>query len=214
MKSRYFLRVPAGRGAAKVRDDTAVLNKLWEILDQADIVIAQNGKAFDIKKINARFLVKGFKPYSPIKIIDTRLIAKKHFGFTSNKLEWLASILTDVPKEHHKLFPGFELWSECLKDNPKAWAEMKRYNCIDVVATEKLYLRLLPWIEGHPNVAAYTEEEVFACPKCGSHDVQKRGRALTQTGQYQRYQCQKCFGWARSRYTNNSPAKRKSLLSN
>lgn len=203
-----------GRGKSKVRDDRAVCQELWNILDEADIVVTQNGKSFDIKKINARLIELGFKPYSPIKVIDTKLIAKKHFSFTSNRLEWMSKHLTNAKKSKHKEFPGFELWTECLKDNPKAWAEMRKYNCIDTIATEELYLKMLPWVEGHPNVAAYSSIEEVQCPKCGSQKVQKRGSARTQTGEYHRFQCQDCGGWARSRQVINTSTKRKSLLSN
>lgn len=158
--------------------------------------------------------MKGFKPYSPIKVVDTMLVAKRHFGFTSNKLAWMSEHLTTSKKSPHKLFPGFELWAECLKDNPKAWAEMRKYNCLDTVATEELYLKMLPWIEGHPNVAVYSSIEQIACPKCGSTHVQKRGDSFTQSGQYHRFQCVACGGWARSRYTINSPNKRRTILSN
>lgn len=204
-----------GKGRKKVRDDYDLLQKLWYILDKADIVVAQNGQAFDIKKINARLLMAGFGPYSPIKIIDTMLVAKKHFAFTSNKLKWMSAHLTATEKSEHKQFPGFELWAECLKDNPKAWAEMKKYNCIDTRATEELYLKVRPWIEGHPNVAAYSDQcEDLACPKCGSTDVSPKGIARTQYGRYYRYHCNDCGGWSRSRYTTNTNSKRKNLLSN
>jgi RNase P subunit RPR2 len=156
----------------------------------------------------------GFKPYSPVKVIDTMLVSKKHFNFTSNKLAWLSTHLTNAKKSEHKLFPGFELWAECLKDNPQAWAEMKKYNCIDTEATEELYLKLRPWIVGHVNVAAYNDLEEAQCPKCGSSQVQTRGSAYTQTGQYHRIHCTNCGGWSRTRYTENTSDKRKSLLSN
>lgn len=210
-KVQYF--DTGGRGVAKVRDDGDLLQKLWGVLDEADIVVTQNGKSFDIKKINARMLMKGMKPYSPIKVVDTKLIAKSRFSFTSNKLEWMSSHLTNTKKSKHKLYPGFELWTECLRDNPKAWAEMKKYNCLDTVATEELYLTMLPWVEGHPNVAIYSAAETVACPKCGSTDVQKRGSSYTQSGEYHRFQCKSCGGWARSRYTVNTKEKRKTLLS-
>lgn len=212
--SKLVYRDTGGRGADKVRDDRQLLKELWDILDKADFVITQNGKSFDIKKINARLLINGFKPYSPIKVIDTKLIAQRHFGFTSNKLAWMSDHLTKTKKDSHKLFPGFELWSECLKDNPKAWAEMKKYNSIDTRSTEELYLVMRPWIEGHPNIGVYVDSEKECCPKCGSEDLQKRGFSYTQTGQYQKFFCKKCGGWARSRYTHNSLQKRKSLLSN
>jgi DNA polymerase elongation subunit (family B) len=43
-------------------DDKALCRELWELLDRADIVIAHNGDSFDIKKMNARFLIHGFGP--------------------------------------------------------------------------------------------------------------------------------------------------------
>jgi predicted RNA-binding Zn-ribbon protein involved in translation (DUF1610 family) len=201
-----------GRGKDRVRDDRKLLEELWKVLDQADFIIGQNAAAFDIKKINARLLIHGFKPYSPIKVIDTMLVAKKHFAFTSNKLQWLSKHLTKAKKQAHKKFPGFELWSECIQDNKEAWAEMKKYNIADILATEELFLVLRPWIDGI-NLAVYSEAEEFACPKCGSTKVQKRGEARTTTGVYHRFQCVGgCGGWSRSRYTTNTVGKRKSLL--
>lgn len=202
-------------GQENVRDDSNLLALLWEFLDEADIVIAQNGVAFDVKKITARFIQSGMPPPSPFKVVDTMLEAKKLARFTSNRLAWLSDVLTDTPKSEHKKFPGFELWTECLADNPEAWAEMKKYNIVDVKATEKVYLALRPYITGHPNVAAYDDEETLTrCPKCGSDDLQSRGVALTQTGKYRRWCCNACGGWARARYTENTLAKRRTLLSN
>lgn len=204
-----------GRGVDKVRDDLALLKRLWQILDEADFVITQNGKSFDVKKINTRLLLAGIKPYSPIKIIDTKIIAKKHFSFTSNKLQWMSQHITQTKKDKHRNFPGFELWEECLKDNPKAWAEMKKYNVLDTVATEELYLKLRPWIEGHPNVGVYLDDpEAMVCPKCGSKEIQRRGKAFTQCGEYHRIFCCSCSGWSRTRYTISPVNKRKLLLSN
>ena len=203
-----------GRGVKNVRDDSQLLKLLWKVLDEADIIVAQNGVKFDVKKINARFIESGMPPPTPYKVIDTLLEAKKIAAFTSNRLAWLSEILTDVPKSEHKKFPGIELWTESLADNPLAWAEMKKYNNIDVVATEQVYLKLRPYIIGHPNVATYNDDTAIQCPKCGSKKVQMRGKALTQTGEYKRFKCGGCGGWARSRYTSNTAEKRAALLSN
>lgn len=203
-----------GRGVNKVRDDKAIMKLLWSVLDEADIIIAQNGVAFDVKKINARFIELEMQPPAPYKVIDTMLEARRIARFTSNRLAWLSSVLTDTPKSDHKRFPGFELWTECLADNPEAWKEMRRYNDIDIRATEAVYYQLRPYIIGHPNVAAYDSDEARRCPKCGSENLQNRGVALTQTGQYKRFQCKSCGGWGRGRYTENSREKRRNLLSN
>lgn len=204
----------SGRGPKKVRDDRKLLKGIWTLLDEADIVVAQNGQKFDIKKINARLIVNGFKPYSPIKIVDTLLVAKKHFGFTSNKLAWQSQHLTDTPKDEHKNFPGFELWKACLADNPAAWKEMKKYNCRDVVATEKVYLKQLPWISNHPNVGTYAESIGAECPKCGSGKLHARGTVVLQQGKYVRLQCQGCGGWSRGKQNLIETPRRKRLLAN
>lgn len=200
-----------GRGKKHVRDDSKLLGELWVLLDEADIVVAQNGIAFDVKKINARLIGAGFKPYSPVRIIDTMIVAKRHFAFTSNKLAHLTGKLTKTKKSTHKTFAGFSLWAECLKDNPKAWAEMKKYNTADTVSTEELYLVLRPWIAGHPNVAMYSDSEEIQCPKCGGTDLAKNGSAFTQSGSYQRYKCA-CGGFARSKVTQTSKEKRRAGL--
>jgi len=201
-------------GQDDYRNDSILLAQLWSILDTADFVIAQNGKRFDLKKIKARMVMHGMPPFSPVTVIDTMLIAKDVFGFTSNKLEWLSTHLSKIKKRKHKKFPGFELWNECLSGNPAAWAEMRLYNIDDVRSTEQVYLALRPWSEGHPNLAAYWPDEERRCPKCGHDHLTQRGYTYTQSGQYHRFSCNNCGGWSRSRYTINTLGKRRALLSN
>lgn len=199
-------------GKADPRDDYDLCLALGKLIDEYDFLIAQNGKRFDLRKINARLIMHGFPPPSPIKVIDTMLMAKQVAAFTSNKLDWLSNHLTDLPKEHHKEFPGYELWAECLKGNPKAWAVMKKYNIRDIEATEQVYLRLRPWVNDHPNVNVYHDDnDSVRCKVCASPNIEKRGYAYTNTGQYHRYRCSDCGGWSRSRYTLNPVKTRRNL---
>jgi RNase_H superfamily len=202
----------SGHGPKSVRDDRKLLASLWTLLDAADIVVAQNGVAFDVKRINSRMVMEGLPPYSPIRIIDTKLVAKKHFAFSSNRLEWLGKYLAGQTKYKHSKFEGMELWVECLKDNPEAWKEMKKYNIIDTQVCEKVYLALRPWMDQHPNLGAYTSDSTTICPKCGSKHLQARGTRYLQQGAYQRYQCQKCRGWSRGKVMLLPLAKRRSML--
>lgn len=210
--SEIIYQDTSGRGAKHTRDDKKLLSRLWTLLDEADIVVAQNGAAFDIKRINARMVALGFPPYSPIRIIDTKLVAKKHFAFSSNRLEWLAKYLAGGNKYKHSKFEGMELWTECLKDNPVAWAEMKKYNIIDTKLCEKVYLALRPWMDQHPNLGAYTAELEPTCPKCGSKHVEARGTRVLQQSTYQRYFCVDCRGWSRGKLMQLPLAKRRSML--
>jgi uncharacterized protein YprB with RNaseH-like and TPR domain len=202
------------RDAPNVADDSSLVEGLYELLNQADIVVAQNGKRFDVPKIQARFVLAGYKPPRPFKIVDTLLMAKQQFGFTSNKLEWMTDKLCTTKKRKHEKFPGMELWNQCLAGNPEAWEEMELYNIDDVVSMEELYLILRPWYVGHPNVAVYHDGETVACPKCGSHDIKQEGWSFTQSGKYEQMHCGGCGGWSRGRYTRNSTKVRKAQLSN
>lgn len=197
-----------------VLDDRKLLKPLWHMLNEADIIIGQNVKKFDIRKINARLIEAGFKPYRPVKVVDTMLEARAIGAFTSNKLEYLSDKLTKSAKDKHNEFPGFELWKACLARDPKAWAVMKKYNGQDIRSTEELYLVLRPWIIGHPNVAAFYDDDLLRCPKCGSTHIHSEGTTVTQVSEYNLYLCDNCGGWSRDRYTINSKAKRRSLLSN
>jgi predicted RNA-binding Zn-ribbon protein involved in translation (DUF1610 family) len=197
-----------------VRDDAELLGLIWSVLDEADIIIAQNGVRFDVKKINARFIQAGLLPPRPYKVIDTLLMAKQVAAFTSNKLEWLSSILTNTPKDRHNAFPGMELWNECLRGNPAAWRAMKRYNKRDVPACEEVYTKLRPYYVGHPNLAQYYDDEKRRCPKCGSTHVRQCGTVFTQASEYHQYRCDDCGGYSRDRYTINSKEKRRVLMSN
>jgi hypothetical protein len=195
-------------------NDESLMQPLWDLLNEADIIIGQNGKQFDMPKIQARLIMAGFPPPRPYKVIDTLLMARQQFRFTSNKLEWLTDKLTETKKSKHAKFPGFALWAECIKGNPEAWDEMREYNIPDVTSMEELYIKLRPWYVGHPNMAVYTDQDKIACPKCASTDVEQDGFTFTQVGKYELYHCNGCGGWSRGRYTKNSTAVRKALLSN
>lgn len=198
--------------AENVEDDTSLLAQLHSLLDEADVVIAHNGRKFDVPKIRARLLIAGFKPPKPFKIIDTLDVAKKQFGFTSNKLAWLSEILLENKKEEHKEFPGFKLWAECLRGNKRAWQEMKKYNVQDTIALEELYLRFRPWIPHHLNVGIYGDHAERTCSRCGSHDLQLVGTVPTNVNVYPLYECKSCGGHSRGRQTMVTTKSRSTLL--
>ena len=170
-----------------------ILEVLWALLDNADILITQNGKGFDSPKINARFIHYGMKPPSPYKHLDTYLIARNTAQFTSNKLEYLTDKLcTKYKKLSHKKFPGMELWKECLKGNTAAWDEMRTYNIHDVLSTEELYTKLQAWVPASAP-AVYNNG---ACSVCGAFKLQKRGTERKAKTLYQRLHCQACGKWS------------------
>lgn len=199
------------RGAENLEDDSGILRQLWELLDQADIVVAHNGDRFDVPKINARFIKAGLPPPSPYRTVDTLKIAKAKFKFTSNRLAYLAEFLgTDQKKLEHQKFPGHSLWVEVRKGNLAAWREMKAYNVADVTTLKGVYTRLAPWDTKHPNMGIDLDEETV-CPVCGSQHLSPRGFQYSNTGKFQRYVCD-CGAWSRGKENLLTKEKRRSLL--
>ncbi len=199
------------RNSKNVEDDKAILSEIWDLLDEAEVVITQNGKSFDQKKLNARFLPPNdLGPPSSFKHIDTKILAQRHFNLPSYKLEYMTEkFCKKYKKLKHKEFPGHELWRECLKGNIKAWDEMELYNKHDVLALEELYNVFAPW-ETSINFNLFTDSEEHVC-KCGSKDHMKNGFYYTNVGKFQKYRCKNCFAETRDRKNLFSKEKKDSL---
>lgn len=176
------------RGGAGMK---SMLKPAHALLSEADVVVHYNGLKFDIPTLNKEFIINGFTPPSPYKQLDLLQVARRAFRFQSNKL----SAVTEALGMGSKIKTDFSLWVDCMKDDPKAWDKMLRYNAKDVRLLEKLYKQLRPWIEKHPNWSAH--KQGLACPKCGSEKVQARGTQVAQTRTYIRYHCQSCGAWFR-----------------
>lgn len=195
-------------------DDINLLEELWQMMDQADIVVAHNALGFDVKKLNARFVLNGMKPPSGYKVVDTLQIAKSRFRFTSNKLEYLTDKLcTQYKKLKHGKYPGFELWKACLQGDQDAWDEMFDYNVNDVLSLEELFNILRPWDKRFPNINLYYDDTRVRC-RCGSHNLTHNGYSYTGVSKFDRFQCDACGAEVRGRVNLLSKQKRETLLMN
>lgn len=174
------------------KNDKALMQSLWDLLDEADIVVAHNGDAFDVKKTNARFVVHGLHPPSPFKTVDTLKIARSNFKFDSNKLDNIGRYLEVGRKLPNT---GKDLWLGCMSGDAKAWRTMRRYNAQDVRLLERVYQKLKPWAKSHPILTAYSPRASVACPTCLSETVHRRGWRVARFKKYPRWQCQNCGHW-------------------
>lgn len=170
--------------------DKKLAKKLRDLFHEADVVVAHNGDAFDIKKAKARFAFHDLKPPSQFATVDTCKVAKRYFNFNSNRLNDLGIYFGLGEKVKHT---GFDLWLGCLKDNKDSWKLLEKYNKQDVVLLEKVYLKLLPWMERHPNMALLQDRT--GCPKCGSKKVVKDGVRANANTLQQQWQCKSCKGY-------------------
>lgn len=202
------------RNVHPMDNDLEMLKDVWKLLDEADIVVAHNGRRFDTKKINARFILNGLTPPSPYRVSDTLETAKRNFAFTSNKLAYLTDKLCDTKKRSHSKFPGYLLWQQCLIGNAEAWEEMELYNRDDVLSLEELYLIMLPWDDKAPNHGNFVDSEDPVCPKCGGKHLELQAKPYrTNVGQYELFLCHSCKGWSRGRKLMNTLEQRRKLRS-
>lgn len=197
------------RHAKDIEDDYELVLKLWHFLNEADVVVGHNSKRFDTKKANSRFILNGLPKPSSFRQVDTLEIAKRQFGFTSAKLEYLTdNLCTTTKKSKHNKFPGHTLWVECMKGNLEAWEEMEAYNRDDVLSLEELYHILSSWDNTLINFDIYVDDVL------DMSEWEKDGYVYTNLGKYQRYRNKRTGQQKRSRINLLTKEKRDSLLAN
>lgn len=172
----------------------AMVERSWELFDEADAVVTFNGDRFDIPHLKGAWLEHGLTPPSPVKSIDLFKYARQ-FGFESKSLAHLCHRLGIDGKDGRYDAVAAEA---CMSGDPKARRDMKRYNAGDVKITEDCYWRILPWIHNHPTLSIPSDEVTPRCNKChDGGDLERRGTYLANQIRYIQYHCRQCGGWIR-----------------
>lgn len=184
-------------------DHTLLVKELWKLMDEAEVVVAHNIN-FDIKMANAFFLRCGMNPPSWYKPFCTLKTAKKYFKLDNNKLDYLGKLLGVGQKT---ATTHADVWYDMLFGNKKeqkvANKLMKSYNVQDVSLLEKIYNRLLPFADNHPNMALAAGID-YICPRCGHESdfvLSKYRKTGTQVNAIQ-VKCKHCNGYVTRRLTN------------
>jgi hypothetical protein len=175
-------------------DDRAVLIELWNVLDEADVIIGHNLDKFDLRMANSFFVRAGLGSPSPYQTIDTLKVARRYFAFNSNKLGDLVETLGIGEKLNAG---GFETWLGCMAGDPRAQRRMVKYARRDTAILPALYEALRPWMKGHPSM---NHDDPEACPVCATRgSLTKDGWRYTKVGKYQGYYCSACGSYPSSR---------------
>lgn len=178
-------------------DDRPLVTELWNLLDEANIVCAFNGKRFDCKMANTFFMRHGMTPPSPYKQIDPLQTLRSKFRLGCNKLDYVGQFM-EVGKKTEETYK--DCWKTLLEGNDKERKQaskiMAKYCQNDSELLEKVYLKVLPWMDNHPNMALYAGNEV-CCPRCGNtadFTVKSYRRTGVQINAIQ-YQCSHCHAY-------------------
>lgn len=175
--------------------DEALVKFIWELVNEADVLVCHNGNAFDIKAITGRFVHYKLTPPRPYKTVDTKLLYRRYLNEDSNSLK-------DIAEKHglplKRETGGYELWKGCENGNKKDIEKMKWYNDGDVVTLKAAYDFILPYVTNHPNMAVLSGD-FHGCPNCASSNCQKRGFSVSKGAKSiikkQRWSCMSCGTW-------------------
>lgn len=193
-KKAHCLTLYDRQMASDPYNDKLLVNELWNLFDEAKIVCGFNSKRFDDKYANYFFVKHNMTPPSPYQEFDVMQTAKKYFNFGCNKLDYLGKLLANGGKTKQTYA---DFWEDLLEGNKKekkaASDGMKKYNLEDVLVTERLYYKLLPWATNHPNMALAAGHD-FLCSRCGNDSefkIKAYRRTQMQVNAVQ-MQCKKC----------------------
>lgn len=178
----------------------AMVVKMRDLLDAADIVVTYNGDKFDILRLNREFRLLGLVDPSPYISVDLYKVIKKRERWASHKLAYLTEQLELSGKMDND---GWELWLAIEgvygeEAKRKAWIQMRRYSKRDSLTTEELFVEYRPNITTIPHVALFDDEFVVTdehCPTCNSSNTIRRGWRYTKTRRYPRRYCNDCGRW-------------------
>lgn len=190
-----------------------VVEALWKLLDDADIVVAYNGKSFDKKKVNWKFFEYGLPEPSPYTIVDPYLIIRGNFAPTSGKMDYIAKYVDRL--ENGKNSTNIELWKACRRNDLQSLDYMLSYCDQDIVVLEEVYDAVKHWDKNSPQLSLYFKDDKMRCT-CGSEDlVELEGKfALTGVSKFPVYRCNTCTKILRSRASTTNKDKRKNVLAN
>lgn len=186
-----------------------MVEQLWRLIDEADIVIGYNQVSFDDKRMAVEYRRSGLPVPSPVRSVDLLKAVRQRFGFPINKLQHVATELGLGGKLAHT---GWDLWRRCITDDngapylgpvpqgggdPTAWTTMRRYCKRDVNLTADVYheLRDGGWIKNHPHMGLFTGD-LDNCPTCGG-GLEPEGTTTTPTATFALWRCVDCRGLCR-----------------
>lgn len=189
-KKIQVVALPDFKGYKKNKqDDYKLVESLWDLMDKADLIVAQNGDRFDIRKIKSRFLVHRMEPPKRFKTVDTLKILRSEFGFNSNKLH---DICLQLGFKGKVPTTGKHLWLSCMAGDMKAWKLMKEYSARDIELLRFLYLLIRPYAKPaqHYNLNMLSGE--FACSKCQGKRFRNKGQEAAGGRVFSRLMCLTC----------------------
>lgn len=183
--------------AAEWIDHDEMLSKIWDLYNEASLVVTYNGISFDNRHLCSEWLEAGYRPPRPWKDVDLYKVVKR-FGFESKSLD---SVTRRLGRPGKATSYSMDCAFSAAEGNVRDQNRLRRYNQGDVELTEWLYDRLRGWIPNHPFIGDDTGGD--RCNQCGSTKLKREPsnyRAVVID--YNLLRCQDCGGLVRGNWSS------------
>lgn len=155
--------------------------------NKADMVIGFNNDNFDNRWVNARAMKYGLEINTFVRSLDLMKQEKRLFRMLGYSMDYSSLYAKVERKLSHE---GIVMWDMIEEGNQEEQSEyltkMLDYNVGDIITTEELYLKLVPYLKHQIHVGVLSGEEKWTCPNTGSHDVELWKTTITAAGTIQR----------------------------
>ena len=160
--------------------DKNIVEELIKQMDQADLVVGQNGDRFDIKWLRGRAMKHGVPMNHSYQTFDTLKKSRQLMNLNSNKLDYLGEFFLGTGKV---ATGGFQLWLDCIAGCSKAMARMQKYCEGDIILLRDYFNALMQYAPPNHHVgAAMGFNKNATCATCGTHDIRKSKEYTTKSG--------------------------------
>ena len=182
------------------------MRAVWEVFDQADLIIGHNADRFDARHLMGGWAEMGLPAPSPYKVVDTLKTARGTFAYESNTLDALNKRLgIDAKTDKYDA----RIARAAVNGDKEAQDRIEDYNRGDIIASEALFDRLRPYAKGIPHLGMWTDD-ALACPSCG-HSMTATGKTVHANVQrYEHLHCPNCGSHARGTARLKNPTRTRS----
>ena len=186
---RFYGDKRAGFASEWADGQAGMLQAVWDVYDQADVVYGHNVDRFDTRHLNTGWRDLGLPAPAPFKIVDTLTEARRTFGDESMQLAALTTRLGIATKTDKY---SVDVARAACAGNAAAQRKLRAYNVGDVVASEAFVDRLRGWIPTHPHNLQGINTGVPTCNQCWGDNLTANGERLAAVMAYPLYRCDDC----------------------
>lgn len=171
------------------QDDRDMMELFLSDYNEADLVVGVNNNNFDNRWVNLRALKHGLDVNTFVRSLDIQKEAKRLLRLPSYSLSYMCDFF-DVPfkKQTHE---GLIMWHKIqygtMEEREEYMKKMIDYNVGDILATESLYLRMLPVLDHMAHLGVMAGNPNYSCPHCGeTEEIELVKTTVTKAGSIQR----------------------------